>query len=145
VIVLDTTVLVYAKGAAHPLRDPCRQLIAAIANRQIEATTTVEVIQEFVHVRARRRDRTDAVMLGNDYVELLSPLFVVTTEHLRRGLSLFEQVQSLGAFDAVLAAAAMDAGASALVSADAAFVETLDLPHVIPDAAGITTLLSKTD
>lgn len=23
-IVLDTTVLVYAKGAEHPLRDPCR-------------------------------------------------------------------------------------------------------------------------
>lgn len=28
-IVLDTTVLVCAKGADHPLRDPCRDLIAA--------------------------------------------------------------------------------------------------------------------
>jgi predicted nucleic acid-binding protein len=53
-IVFDTTVLVYAKGADHPLRDPCRQLIAA-AERRIEATTTVEAIQEFVHVRSRRR------------------------------------------------------------------------------------------
>jgi len=143
VIVLDTTVLVYAKGASHPLRDSCRQLITAIADRQIEATTTVEVIQEFVHVRARRRDRTDAVLLGSDYVELLSPLLTVTSEHLQRGLSLFEQVQRLGAFDTVLAAAALDAGASALVSADAAFVEASDLPHVIPDAAGITALLSR--
>jgi predicted nucleic acid-binding protein len=143
VIVLDTTVLVYAKGADHPLRDPCRRLIAAIADRQIEATTTVEVIQEFVHVRARRRDRTDAVMLGSDYVELLSPLLAVTTEHLRRGLSLFEQVQRLGAFDAVLAAAAIDVSANAMVSADTAFVEASDLPHVIPDVAGIATLLSK--
>lgn len=126
-----------------PCETPASRLIAAIADRQIEATTTVEVIQEFVHVRARRRDRTDAVILGSDYVELLSPLLTVTTEHLRRGLSLFEQVQRLGAFDAVLAAAAIDVSANALVSTDKAFVEAPDLPHVIPDVAGIATLLSK--
>lgn len=44
-IVLDTTVLVYAKGAEHPLRDPCRDLVAAIADERIAATTTAEVIQ----------------------------------------------------------------------------------------------------
>jgi predicted nucleic acid-binding protein len=59
-IVLDTTVLVYAKGTDHPLRVPCRQLIQAVAERQIAATTTIEVIQEFVHMRARRRGREDA-------------------------------------------------------------------------------------
>jgi predicted nucleic acid-binding protein len=142
VIVLDTTVLVYAKGADHPLRDSCRRLIGAIADRQIEATTTVEVVQEFVHVRARRRDRADAAALGSDYLELLTPLLTVTAEHLRRGLSLFEGTQRLGAFDAVLTAAALDAGASALVSADTAFSEARDLPHVVPDAAGVTGLLS---
>jgi predicted nucleic acid-binding protein len=141
VIVLDTTVLVYAKGADHPLRDSCRRLIAAIADRQIEATTTVEVIQEFVHVRARRRDRTDAATLGSDYAELLSPLLTVTAEHLRRGLSLFEQAKHLGAFDAVLAAAAMDGVASALISADTAFAEAGDLTHIVPDAAGMIVLL----
>ncbi len=51
-ILLDTTVLVYAKGEAHPLRGPCRELIAAIADRRLDATTTVEAIQEFVHVFA---------------------------------------------------------------------------------------------
>ena len=72
-IVLDTTVLVYAKGADHPLRDPSRRLIAAVADRELQATTTVEVIQEFVHVRARRRGRADAVALGNDYSDLSPP------------------------------------------------------------------------
>jgi predicted nucleic acid-binding protein len=141
VIVLDTTVLVYAKGEAHSLRDPSRRLIAAIADRQIEATTTVEVIQEFVHVRARRRGRTDAAALGGDYVELLSPLLTVTTKHLRRALTLFERLERLGAFDAVLVAAAIDARARALVSADTAFGEAVDVPHVLPDDAGVTALL----
>ena len=29
-IMLDTPVLLYAKGAAHPLREPCRELVDAI-------------------------------------------------------------------------------------------------------------------
>src|SRR6478672_1126812 len=105
-IVLDTTVLVYAKGADHPLRDPCRELLQAIAEREIAATTTVEVVQEFVHVRARRRGRADAAALGRDYAELLSPLLSVTSDDLAEGLAWYRRSKRLGAFDAVLAAAA---------------------------------------
>jgi predicted nucleic acid-binding protein len=141
VIVLDTTVLVYAKGADHPLRDPCRRLIAAVTERTLQATTTVEVIQEFVHVRARRRGRADAVALGSDYSELLSPLLTITGEQLRHGLSIFERTEDLGAFDAILAAAALDAGAQALVSADKAFASLPVLAHVTPDELGVATLL----
>jgi predicted nucleic acid-binding protein len=141
-IVLDTTVLVYAKGADHALRDPCRDLVAAIADERINATTTAEVIQEFVHVRARRRERSDAAALGRDYAELLSPLLTITRDDLYRGLMLFEQARGLGAFDAVLAAAAATAGATALVSADTAFANLPGISHVIPDATGIVKLLN---
>jgi uncharacterized protein len=142
VIVLDTTVLVYAKGADHPLRDPCRELIAALAAGQLVATTSVEAIQEFVHVRARRRDRADAAALGRDYADLLAPLLSFEAAHLDRGFHLFERFEELGAFDAVLAAAAIDSGASALVSADAAFATVPSLTHVTPDAAGVASLLA---
>ncbi len=142
-IVFDTTVLVYAKGAEHPLRDPSRRLIAAVADRELQATTTLEAIQEFVHVRARRRSRADAVALGNDYSDLLSPLLAVTGEHLHDGLSIFERTEQLGAFDAVLAAAALSAGAEALVSADTAFAAIPALAHIVPDERGVTMLLSS--
>jgi len=143
VILLDTTVLVYAKGQDHPLREPCRELIAAVAERQVEATTTVEVIQEFVHVRARRRGRVDAAALGRDYAELLSPLLSPTGEDLRAGLGLFERTESFGAFDAVLAAAAVRVGASALVSADDGFASIPEISHVVPNAGGVAALLSS--
>jgi uncharacterized protein len=142
-IVVDTTVLVYAKGGDHPLRDPCLALMTAVADDRLEATTSPEVIQEFVHVRARRRDRRDAASLGRAYAELFSPLMTITDNALRRGLSLFEQVEQLGAFDAVLAAGAAGAGASAIVSADAAFAAVTDVRHVVPDAAGIAALLDS--
>ena len=142
-ILLDTTVLVYAKGADHPLRDPCRELLARIADGTLEACTTVEVIQEFVHVRARRRGRADAAALGRDYAVLLSPLLTITAEDLETGLALFERSNALGAFDAVLAACAVRAEAHALVSADAAFTELTDLTHVVPDRTGLAKLLER--
>jgi hypothetical protein len=142
VIVVDTTVLVYAKGSEHAYRDPCRELIAAVADGRLEATTTVEVIQEFAHVRARRRGRADAAALARDYGELLSPLLQVSADSLHAGLRLFERSQRLGAFDAVLAAAATASGATALVSVDTAFAEVAGLSHVVPDSDGAELLLA---
>ena len=42
-IVLDTSILVYATGVEHPLRAPCRDLITAIADGTLHASTTPEV------------------------------------------------------------------------------------------------------
>lgn len=141
-IVLDTTALVYAKGVDHALREPCRRLIRATADGTLEATTTIEAIQEFVHVRARRRGRADAAALGRDHAELLSLLRAVEGEDLRRGLDLFERHDVLGAFDAVLAATALRAGATALVSGGRAFAAVPGLVHLVPDAAGVDRLLA---
>jgi len=142
VIVLDTTVLVYAKGADHPLRESCRLLLEAVADGRLQATTTVEVIQEFAHVRARRRGRSDAAALARDFAELLAPLTAPTERCLAEGLALFERSRRLGAFDAVLAAAAVTIGATALVSADEAFAEIRPIEHVVPDRAGVAALLA---
>ena len=86
-----------------------------------EATTTVEVIQEFAHVYASKRDRSEAVRLARRYATLLSPLMAVGSAHLDEGLRLFEKYPQLGGFDAALAAAAIAQGARAIVSADTDF------------------------
>jgi predicted nucleic acid-binding protein len=144
-IVLDTTVLVYAVGADHELRAPCRRLVRAVADGRLLASTTVEVIQEFTHVRARRRDRKDAAELARDYIELLSPLLVVEEPDLREGLRLFEDAAAIGAFDAILASAAHAVGADALVSADSGFSAVPGIRHVVPDADGVRRLLETSD
>jgi uncharacterized protein len=130
VIVLDTTVLVYAVGDDHELRDPAHVIVEAVEDGRIQATTAVEAIQEFVHVRARRRDRPDAAALGRAYLALLSPLLHPSEEDLVAGLRLFERDESLGAFDAVLAASAIAGGAEALVSADRSFADVRGLRWV---------------
>jgi predicted nucleic acid-binding protein len=142
-IALDTTVLVYAVGSEHALRDPCRRLLAAARVGTIQASTTVEVIQEFVHVRARRRDRADAVEIAQAYAALLSPLLVANEECLLSALRLFRDNGEIGAFDAVLAAAAVGAKAEALVSADRGFARVAELNHVVPDSEGVASLLGN--
>ena len=144
-IVLDTTVLVYAVGGEHPLRTSCRRLLEAIADRTLTATTTPEVVQEFVHVRSRRRDRSDSVRLGLEWTSLLAPLVVVDEPTLTEGLHLYERVAGLGSFDAILAATARRLGAHALVSADQRFTRVPDIHHVVPDAVGVDGLLHDSD
>ena len=139
-IVLDTTVLAYAVGDEHPLRNPCRRLLAAHADGRLEATTTVEVIQEFAHVRARRQTRSDAVDVARQYAAAFS-LLVTTPDDLDQGLALFEKHPALGAFDAVLAAVALHRGALALVSADRAFALVVGLPWVDPSTAAMSRLV----
>lgn len=140
-IVLDTTVLVYAVGDDHELRDPARAIVEAVEGGGIQATTTVEAIQEFVHVRARRRDRSDAAGLGRAFLALLSPLLRPSEEDLVAGLELFERDEALGAFDAVLAASTVAAGADALVSADRSFADVRGLRWVDLGADEVGALL----
>jgi predicted nucleic acid-binding protein len=142
VIILDTTILAYAVGEDHPLREPCRRLLAAHASGSIEVTTTVEVLQEFAHVRARRRTRQDAVNLTRLYATALNPI-VTTAADLDAGLALFERYPDLGAFDAVLAAVSIAHGAEALVSADRAFASVAELAWVDPGTRALDRLLGE--
>lgn len=131
-IVVDTTVLIYAVGAEHPLAVPCRQVMTTIGAGQIRVSTTVEVIQEFLHVRSRRRTRKTATGLARRFATAMAPLLAVDSADLDAGLDLFERVPGLGAFDAVLAAAARNRQADALISADRAFADVPGLRHLNP-------------
>lgn len=121
-ILLDTTVLVYAVGQEHPLATPARAVMERIRSGHLRAHTTPEVIQEFAHVRARRRSREDATQLARAFATLLSPLHATEQHHLEAGLDLWSRVPGIGSFDAVLAAVAIALDAE-LVSADRAFAE----------------------
>ena len=134
-ILLDTTVLVSAVGSEHPLRDPCRAVIRAIGDGRLAATTTVEVLQEFAHVRALQRGRDDAAALTERFATLLAPLITIDQDDLLLGLREFRQHEALGAFNAVLTAVVQRREhVSALISADRAFSGIPALVHLDPSA-----------
>ena len=73
--------------------------------------------------------------------ELFAPLIVVPAAVVDAGLRIFERSNSLGVFDAFLAATALASGAAAFVSADRAFSTVSKLPHVLPGTSEFDRLL----
>ncbi len=74
---------------------------------------------------------------ARQYAQLLAPLVAAEAADLDRGLDLFERHQSLGAFDAVLAAIVeRRAHLTALVSADGAFSALDGVTHLDPADPG---------
>jgi predicted nucleic acid-binding protein len=140
-IVLDTTVLIYAAAVEHPLKAPCERALEAVATGAIRATTVAGVLQEFASVWARRRPRKDASARALDYLAMLVPLQRVDEEDLEAGLRLYERHTNLGSFDAVLAAVALNRDADALVSADRAFDSVRELRYVNPATPELDELL----
>ncbi|WP_336407952.1 VapC toxin family PIN domain ribonuclease, partial [Mycobacterium tuberculosis] len=96
----------------HPLRDPCRALVAALAAARLAAPPPAAVLPAFVPVRARRRARRAAAALGR---VPLAPCSRRSSPSLAapspRGLPLFAPPPGLAACAAVLAAVAARAGA----------------------------------
>lgn len=131
-IIVDTTVLVYAVGGDHPLATSCQELVRRVGDDRLRASTTAEVLQEFAHVRARRRGRSDAVDLTRRYHTLFAPLVAVESADLDAGLDVLLQHEGVGSFDAVLAAVARRRGATALVTADRAFASVPTLRVLDP-------------
>jgi predicted nucleic acid-binding protein len=142
-IVLDTTILVYAVGGEHPLQAPCRGVVALARDDVVRATTTVEVLQEFTHVRAKRRPRQEAAARAREFATGLGPLLLPELDDLIEGLELFEQSDQLGAFDAVLAAASRRRGWM-LASADHAFRQVGGLGYLDPALPGFLDDVRRT-
>lgn len=74
------------------------------------------------------------------YTELLSPLITPDEVSLRAGFELYRRHPDLDAFDAVLAATALAAGAEALVSPDRTFGVVAGLRHLDPADPAIDAL-----
>lgn len=127
-LLVDTSVLVYAAGGEHPLRRPALALVAGIADGSIRATTTPEVLQEFLHVHARRHSRREALVTCHDFADLLSPLITVDEATIRRAALEFESRPTIGAFDAVLVALVLEAEDLELVTANGALLALTDVP-----------------
>lgn len=119
-ILLDTTCLVYAVGVDHERREPCMALMTAIGEQRVIARTTTQVIAEFAHVRGRRRDRSDASSLAEDYISLLGPLETVGEADISNALRIWQAAPGVGTFDALLIAVAARLDVDALVTEDRA-------------------------
>lgn len=138
---LDTNVFAYAMGGPSPYREPCRTIMELLATGAIEGEVSVDLVQEFLHLRMRRtRDRLAAVADAR-HVSILVALHDLTGAELTRAFALCERHPGLDARDAMFAAIALNRGLAAIVSADRGFDDIPGLDRVDPlDDAAVAAL-----
>lgn len=135
-IFVDANVLMYAAGGAHPLQRPCQTVMDAIASRSVEATTSVEVVQEIVH-RYLTIGRADGgLALAERTMDLFAPVLPITHALIRRVPDLARRYPGLSARDLVHVATCIHEGITEIISTDRGFDGVSELRRIAPEEFG---------
>lgn len=129
---IDTNVLIYARGAAHHYREPCREILRAAAKGTIQIEASVELLREFAHLLLRwQPDRLDALAEIEEARSQVR-LHPFDDEVLRDSMDLLRRYPVLGVRDALHAATALGAGLTVIISADRVFDDLAELDRIDP-------------
>lgn len=134
-IFLDTNIFLYAAGAPHALKSVCAGLVLRVSRGDLLATTNAEVVQEILHVYARRGGRKNALTLGLNTAALLPNLLPVTRADVLRACDLMDRYRSLSSRDAIHAATMLSNGIEKIVSVDPDFDVIREIERIPPDRA----------
>jgi predicted nucleic acid-binding protein len=135
-VFVDTAVIMYAGGGEHPLRDPCGRIILGIADGEIDAVTSTEVIQEILHrfmsVRRPETGRAQAI----EALDVFAPVLPITHALMRRVPDLAVAYPTLAARDLVHVATCIHEGISEIVSPDRGFDAVNEVRRIDPAVLG---------
>ena len=132
-IFVDTSVIMYAAGNDHPMREPCAAIMRAIDARSVEAVTSVEVVQEILHrfLAVRRPDIADA--LARSTLDTFAPVLPITHALMRRVPDLARRYPTLAARDLVHLATCIHEGIAEIISTDRGFDEVSEVRRIPPE------------
>lgn len=131
-VFLDTAIFMFSAGADHPLRDPCRRLLGRVADDELEAVTSAEVIQEILHRYTRIGRPEIGAELARTTLDLLAPVLPVTHALMRRVPDLLDRYPRLEARDLVHVATCQHEGIGEIVSPDRGFDAVEGLRRIDP-------------
>ena len=131
-IFVDSNVFLYAAGEDHPLKEPCGAVVRRVASGEIAATTSTEVVQEVLHVLARRGRREDGIRLCRGILGLFDEVLPVTGEDMSLTCDIAGRYSGITIRDAVHAATLMGRGLGRILSADRHFDAIEEIVRVDP-------------
>ena len=131
-VFIDTAIIMYAGGEAHPLREPSRQVLTRIGHGTLDGVISAEVIQEILHrfIRVRRPDM--GLAQADEAMDFFAPVLPITHALIRRVPQLAGKYPRLDARDLVHVATCIHEGISEIISPDRAFDEVAELRRIDP-------------
>ncbi len=140
----DTSVFIYALGGEHPYRDPCRAIMGMGVEGRLAGEASIELLHEFVHVRARRMATRATAVADARNIAATSRLHAVCRADIERALELWAEHERLDMRDAIFAAQALNRGIDAILSADRDFDGVDGLQRIDPaDGRAVAALSSR--
>jgi uncharacterized protein len=118
---VDTNVVIYAAGRAHPLQDEARRVLERIAEGALHANVDAEVLQEILHVYGARKERVKGFDTLDDLLVLFPNPIAITREEIETARDLMRAHSFLGARDAIHGAVVQTHDLEGIVSADRVF------------------------
>lgn len=137
-VFIDTNVIVYANLPSE-FREPCLEILEAVARSSIDGRTSTAVVEEIWHLElSGRAGKLDG--LAQRTYALFTPLLPVDDEIVARALTL--DAPRLGANDRIHLATALANGIATILSADADFDGAPGLRRIDPlDRPALARLL----
>ncbi|PKB68359.1 MAG: hypothetical protein BZY81_02040 [SAR202 cluster bacterium Io17-Chloro-G4] len=130
---IDANVPIYAAGRAHPLKDPCIQVLLLAAEHPQAFVTDAEVLQELLHRYLSLRLWPQGRAALHRFSELMEErIEAVHAGDVQQAASLADAQQELGARDLLHAAVMQRLGLRQIISADTGFDRLPQLERLDP-------------
>lgn len=130
-IFVDTNVLMYSVGRAHPLQEPAREFFAESDRNQTPLCTSAEVLQELAHAYLpvqRQRTLEAAISL---VIRAGIEVWPLESEDVHLACQLHEQFPTLGVRDLCHLASCQRHGATSIKTFDKALSTVANIPKNI--------------
>ena len=131
-VFVDTSVIMYANGAEHPLRDPCARIMIGIGAGEVAAVTSVEVVQEILHRFVSIKRHEIGIAIANLTLDVFAPVLPITHALMRRVPELAVRYPNLQARDLVHVATCIHEGITEIVSPDTGFDGVAEVRRLDP-------------
>lgn len=118
---IDTNVVIYAAGKAHPLQEEARSILDRVAEGALHANVDTELLQEILHVYDARKQRAKGFDTVDDLLVLFPNPIPIAREEIETARDLMRTHSFLGARDAIHAAVVQTHDLEGIVTADIVF------------------------
>ncbi len=118
---IDTNVVIYAAGKAHPLQEEARKVLDQVGEGTLQANIDTEVLQEILHVYYARRERTKGFDTIDDLLVLFPNPIPIGREEIETARDLMRAHSFLSARDAIHAAVVQTHDLEGIITADKVF------------------------
>ena len=132
-VFIDTAVFMYAAGSDHPLRQPCRIILARAVKGDIAGATSAEVIQELVHRYLSIRRVDAAVSVAREVLASFAPVLPIDHAIVARLPELVSRYPGLTTRDLVHVATCIEEGITDIVTPDHGFDRVAEIRRIDPE------------